>query len=538
MVKDKTKYLLEKKKHELVLLHEFDEMKESAQNTEVFLTSVLRGVMNTINTEMGMIILYDEATDTMELGAVDDKGIFRADDYNLISRIAKDTINKSRIMVINNTISHPKLKEFKIRNILSSPIRYGNKTIGVFILLNKRRAFFRPEDLYLFSLIISHLDSDIEHSKAYKLLRQKNKELNVLYTVDHLRDTIKDFDTLLNAILDEMTNIINAKMPFIALYDNKRQLKDVKVPSNIKTSSFLKNNGKALNDLCLEVFEKGELTKGNHLTKDIDNFIAIPAILENVMVVFGALNSDKPEGFGQEDERLLIAIAKQADSAIFEDVEKQAIKTIFGRYVSPQIMEKIIADKDTDYLKTYKKNVTVLFTDLRGFTALSEDLDPQEVAAMLNDYFDAMTKIILAMKGTIDKFVGDEIMAIFGAPLYYDGHELMAVKAAYEMQRAFKKLEDKWKSEGKPVIKMGIGINSGDVVIGNIGCSLRTDYTVIGDAVNIASRLCSNALGGQILISEDTYAQTKRGIKASKLPPLAVKGKREKLVVYEVLGTK
>jgi len=529
--------MLKMKQRELSILHELDKLKESASDTKLFLEGILRHFMKVLRNELGVVLLHDSVTKSLEIGTAIDKGIFNADNYDLIKDIARDTITNGRILVINNTKKHQKMVNFNIKNMLSSPIRYRSKVIGVIQLFNSKRiGGFKSDSLHLFSLMLSHIDSTIEYSKLYRQIEEKDRELSVLYSIDKLRDTIKDFDTLMKAILSEMTKILEAEVGFIALYDKEGNLVDVKVPSNIRSSSFLTSNVDTIDALCRAVFKHGDLMRGDYLNAEISSFIAIPASLEGSIAVFGVLNSRKDDGFSPEDEKLLKAIASQADSAIFEDQDKQQIKSLFKRYVSPEVMESMLNDEETDYLQTKKQDVTVLFADIRGFTAMSERLPPEEVVEMLNEFFSVMTETIMKMRGTLDKFMGDGIMAVFGAPIYYEGHALRAIRTAYEMQKAFKELQNKWISEGRPLVELGIGINSGVAIVGNIGCSQRLDYTVIGDVANTASRLCSVATGGQIILSNASRAEANGTIEARSLGFINVKGKKDKLEIHQVVN--
>lgn len=217
---------------------------------------------------------------------------------------------------------------------------------------------------------------------------------------------------------------------------------------------------------------------------------------------------------------------------------KELIKSAFKRYVSSQVLDKIIADPD--FLKKLggtRRELTILFSDIRGFTPLSEQLQPEEVITLLNDYLDNMTEIIFSNSGIIDKFIGDAIMAVWGAlqaDISPPEQAFLAVKSAIEMQNKLIELQNKWDSLGKKKIHVGIGINTGYVVVGNVGSTQRIEYTVIGDNVNIASRLESNAKPGQILIPKSTYDLIREKIVAVELEPLKVKGKSKLLQVYEV----
>lgn len=213
---------------------------------------------------------------------------------------------------------------------------------------------------------------------------------------------------------------------------------------------------------------------------------------------------------------------------ILESKEKKWISELFGKYVSPSVANELIRKgKDAVHLEGIRKTITVLFADVRGFTSFSEQNSPEEVVSLLNKYHGAMTDIIFKYNGTLDKYVGDEIMATFNVPLDMENHALAAVQTAIEMQKAAKKLGTKF--------RYGIGINTGMAVVGNIGSEKRLDYTVIGDTVNLGARLCSKAAGEQILLSEAAYEIVKDKIKTKYIGEIEVKGKAKPLKVYEAV---
>jgi len=207
--------------------------------------------------------------------------------------------------------------------------------------------------------------------------------------------------------------------------------------------------------------------------------------------------------------------------------EKKWVFELFGKYVSPNVADELMKKgKEAVHLKGTRKTVTILFADMRGFTAMSEKISPRQVVSILNRYLSRMTDIVFKYNGTLDKYVGDEIMATYNVPLDLKDHALMAVKTAIEMQRESKKLMK---------VKYGIGINTGPVIVGNIGSKKRLDYTVIGDAVNLAARLCGKCEGDQILISEETYHLVKDKIKTRFIGEVQIKGKAKLIRVYEVV---
>ncbi|MCX7699214.1 MAG: adenylate/guanylate cyclase domain-containing protein, partial [Candidatus Goldbacteria bacterium] len=219
-----------------------------------------------------------------------------------------------------------------------------------------------------------------------------------------------------------------------------------------------------------------------------------------------------------------------------EEKEKNKIKNIFSKYLSSDVVEEIIKSEDIK-LGGERKEITVLFSDIRNFTSMAEKLTPEEVVSILNEYLSEMTEAIFANGGTLDKFIGDAVMAVFGTPRFHKDHALRAVKTGFLMLKKLEKLNERWEKIGKQKFKIGIGINTGIAVAGNMGSIKRMEYTVIGDAVNLASRLESlnKDLDTQFLISESTYEQVKDYVKVKKYENISVKGKLEKINVYEVL---
>ncbi|PIY18033.1 MAG: hypothetical protein COZ15_01305 [Elusimicrobia bacterium CG_4_10_14_3_um_filter_49_12_50_7] len=218
-----------------------------------------------------------------------------------------------------------------------------------------------------------------------------------------------------------------------------------------------------------------------------------------------------------------------------EEKEKKFIKSTFQRYVSSQVVDELIKNPEMLNMNGKKEWLSVFFSDIRGFTSMSEKMEPEEVVHILNEYLTEMTEIIFKYQGTLDKFIGDAIMAIWGAPKYFPNHAELAVRAAVEMQEKVKELCLRWESEGRKGIGIGMGVNTGFVVVGNMGSASYSDYTVIGDNVNLAARLEENAPAGKILISEATYQEVKDIVEVKLLEPLSVKGKQKAVKVYEVL---
>jgi class 3 adenylate cyclase len=214
--------------------------------------------------------------------------------------------------------------------------------------------------------------------------------------------------------------------------------------------------------------------------------------------------------------------------------EREFIKDTFKRYVTREVADKILSQRDDIVLSGERRNVTVLFADIKGFTPMAESTPPVELVSTLNDYFSAMIDVIFKYEGVLDKFIGDAIMAFWNAPLDQDHPGLRAVAAALEMRKSLVALNQKRGEQGKSPIHMGIGINTGEAVAGTIGSEKKMEYTVIGDTVNVAQRLESITQKGQILISESTYRMAAKRLVVHELPPQSLKGVQRPIKIFEV----
>jgi len=248
--------------------------------------------------------------------------------------------------------------------------------------------------------------------------------------------------------------------------------------------------------------------------------------------------------FTEKDLQIFGGIASQAAVAIHNSTLARAIeheaktRAQFQRLLSPNLVEQVVQGRLQLEKGGALSEVTLLFADIRGFTAMSETRAPQEIVRMLNEYFELMVDVIFRHEGTLDKFVGDEIIALFGAPVALQNAELKAVECALDMMRVLSEFNRTRLAEGQHEIRIGIGINTGTVVTGAIGSSRALQYTAIGDAVNTASRLCSVALAGQVILSDATYRKVAGGISAVPLPPMRLKGKTEELRLYNAVATR
>ena len=251
-------------------------------------------------------------------------------------------------------------------------------------------------------------------------------------------------------------------------------------------------------------------------------------------------NLGATHSFGEEDLEFLAAFSGMAavsleNSRLIERARREAvILSNFQRYFAPDLAEQIAGQEGSVQLGGSKRRVAVLFADIRGFTSLSEAMSPDEIATLLTEFFTVMVEIVFEHGGTLDKFIGDALMALWGAPIAHDDDPDRSTRAAVAMQLALDRLNEEWSRQGRPRLSVGIGISLGDVFAGNIGSDRRLEYTVIGDAVNTAARLCAEAGPGEILIAEPLFRELATPPPGENLEPLPLKGKANAVAVYRV----
>ena len=389
-------------------------------------------------------------------------------------------------------------------------------------------------------------------------LARSNKVLFVLYEISRNLNQIHDFNELLRKIMDLIFMVIDADYGFLILTGGtkgdelipvvvKRRADGQGLREEIKASRTLIN--KVVHDklalLTSDAMADARLEGAQSvMVQKIRSAICVPLWRKEEIIGVIQLNSVRFDSqFTQDELELLKAIGSQMamvieQAALNEQIlEEERLRSRLERFHSPQVIDMILGagvEAKDDVMEPKELTATILFTDIVGFTPLSERLPPREVNILLNRYFSRMTDIIFRHDGTLDKYIGDAMMAIFGAPLKKKDHAIRAIQAALEIKEQLTAMMENTSENKKFDIR--IGINTGRVVAGNIGSPKRLEYTVIGDPVNIASRLETIAKPGQILIGEETYRHVKNKFKIQKVGAKKVKGKSADIVVYEVLG--
>ncbi|MCU0845497.1 MAG: CHASE2 domain-containing protein [Spirochaetes bacterium] len=237
---------------------------------------------------------------------------------------------------------------------------------------------------------------------------------------------------------------------------------------------------------------------------------------------------------------LLPALAIIATKFVSEESQKRFIKSAFSHYLSPHVIDEIIKNPESLNLGGEMREISIFFSDVAGFSTISEKLTPPQLVTLLNEYLSEMTDIILSYDGTVDKYEGDAIIAFFGAPHPYPDHAAKLCMAAIDMKKRLAEMRERWRSIGQQELKVRMGMNTGNAVVGNMGSRTRMDYTMMGDSVNLAARLegANKYYSTYAMISENTYLQSKDHIEARELDLIKVVGKNEPIKVYELLGKK
>ncbi|MFB3923180.1 MAG: adenylate/guanylate cyclase domain-containing protein [Terriglobia bacterium] len=387
-----------------------------------------------------------------------------------------------------------------------------------------------------------------------RALEKENKLLKLLLGVGKTLSSVLTAEEVMRRVMELVFQMESVERGFVMLHDEKKGFKPAVLlykDEKLKAEA----RGVVLSKTLIERVTTERLPLLIHDVAGDERFAASESLrlsgIRSAMCapliykdkVFGLFYVDcltKPYAFSKEELTIFSVIAAEAaisfdNAQSHEELSRRVIeRKALERYLSSAIVERILANPDQIHLGGENQTATILFTDIRGFTRQAESMQPHQVVEWLNEYFTEMTDLLFENGGTLDKYLGDGIMALFGAPISRADDTLRSVKTAMEMQRSLVRLNTDWAARGQPTMQIGVGVNTGPVTAGNIGSTKRMDYTVIGDTVNLASRLCANARAGQILVSESTYQQLGNGLPAKKLDPIRVKGKDRPIEVYEI----
>jgi adenylate cyclase len=383
------------------------------------------------------------------------------------------------------------------------------------------------------------------------VLRADYEKLRLTYELQRTIGLELDLDRIFSHILVHTFNFLDCDRAVILMVDESgelklRALKTRKKDEKMIISSTLVKQVKSekVGIITADALADSRFDCAQSIVlQTVRSSMAVPILYENQLLGIMIIDSSvSVNAYSEKDLSLLTNIANQAaqfikNAEMTKKIELDAVtRERFQRLLSPDLAEMVVSGE----LKVEKggesRVSTVLFADIRGFTAMSEDMSAAKVLQMLNEYFEMMVEIVFRYEGTVDKFVGDMVMVIWGAPVAHEDDPIRAVRAAMDMQAAIIGYNTMRSLMGQPPINVGIGINTGELVAGYIGSTRTMSYSVIGDSVNIASRLCSAAEPGQILISEATYGKIGDQFTVAELAPVRAKGKSKPLKVFSVLS--
>jgi adenylate cyclase len=387
-----------------------------------------------------------------------------------------------------------------------------------------------------------------------KKLERENYLLTVLYEAGKALNSKLALEHICDQVVSLACLIEGVERGFVMLFDESGEVvrqSEVRYrdpqgaesrPQIILSKSVLEMIRSERQPILIEDVSQDERFSGSESMKISGLRSAMCAPLQGKERLFGILyvdNLEKASAFTQEELNVFALVAAQAGAAIdntaaHEKIAQQSLqRSALERFLSPEVAEMVVANPDIRLGGT-NQEVTVLFADIRDFTQMSENLEPSRVVEILNEYFTRVTDVIFDNGGTLDKYMGDAVMAVFGAPISKGKDAANAVNSAIQIQRLLIELNRDAAARKWPELRVGIGINTGNAIAGNIGSPRRLDYTVVGDAVNTAQRLMANAMGGQILIAESTASKLSRSFDLERLPEMKVKGRSEAVPVFSV----
>ena len=534
---------LELKRKELELILAIDHIRDTMPDPATMLAAIANTLANQFQAELCLLCLLDRETGEMELKAVNDK----SEQFDwlkpLITReLAQRVVEagdvaiwkRDQVLPASDTAQLPDGLQLAAVPITISTTTGAEERLGALLLAHSRTPF-DLHDVELLKIAESQIDSAVIQGYAYYDLEQRNKELETIYRVDRLRDQHLAFDEMLNSVLQELRAAIQAEMGFIMLYNQAESRLELRATTRddlFQVSPYYEVVDRVAN----EALRRAEMVCYDDLGDVLRSVLCIPLILHDEIIgVLGVVNRYGPRGFRAEDRRLLNAIGSQMDTAIFESLERRRLRQVLGRSVDPRVMEQLLANPDVDFLKGERLMLSVLYSDVRDSTSLSERTAPELMVGFINDYLSRMTEVILSHGGTLDKFIGDGVMALFGAPFPQPAHALNAVRAGLEMQVTHRAVMEAWRERGVESAPIGVGIATGELTAGEMGSPQRSDYTVIGQAANLGARICSVARAGQVLVSQETYGLIEGKVEAIPVTGLQLKGIGHDVTAYHIV---
>ncbi len=495
-----------------------------AVNSTLNLNEVLERAMDIIiqvtRAERGFLMLTDDQGElTFQAARNMDRETITSPTFQVSRSIIERVAKTGQPITTTDAQRDPRFSDqdsvvsLSLRSILCAPLTAKDRVIGVIYVDNRLHAgMFQQPDLDALRAFADQAAIAIENARLFESVRQKMYEIGALKT---FQDNI--FASIASGVL--ATDLEDRITAFNRAAENIFVTSAAQTLGHHYQETLAALANTILPALVAEVKRAGKRTVAAEIESDFPNRGVI-----NLSFSIASLKdaSGNPQG-------ITIVV-----DDLTEKRQLEATRAMFRRYVSPAVVDRLPNNPDQLKLGGQRQELTILFADIRGFTHFSEPLPPEELVDILNEYLSVAADAILDHEGTLDKFMGDAVMAIFNAPLPQEDHAMRATRAALAMRAAVVRLHERLPKELQ--LQYGIGIHTGDAVIGNVGTEQQMNFTAIGDAVNLARRLQENATAGQILISDQTYACIQAQAQARQLPPLQVKGRQARTQVWELVG--
>jgi len=547
----------------------------STLQLEPLLQIITQAATELTDTEASSILLLDKNTNELRFEAVSGskREKLKRIAVPLESSIAGWIVREGKFLVVPDVRQDPRfyplvdeVTGFGTRSILGVPLQVRGQVIGALEALNKTGdGVFTRDDMHILSTLATHAAIAIENARLCEKMAARMREATVLHRVSTRLIRTLNLDQLLEDILEALQRAFGYLNCALLLVDEDAEELYIKAARGYSPELMAAGRIKigqegiagwaAANKVVLNVPDVTRDPRCVRWVKETRSEIAVPMLIGDEVI--GVLDAQSPEvnAFNEDDLRVLSSVAAQTAIAIErarlygktqqkkkrlevererEEQEKQRIRELFQRYVAPAVVERLIEGIDQVTLGGERQIVTTLFADIRGFTSFSETRIPEELIETLNHYLSLAAQAVLEQEGTLDKFMGDAVMAIFNAPLPQPDHTLRAVRAALAMKEAIATFHQELDSEVR--LNFGVGINVGEAVVGNIGAAKLMNYTAIGDSVNLAKRLQENAEAGQILLSQCAYDAVREHVRAKSLKPIEIKGRSSTEPVYELIS--
>lgn len=498
-----------------LVLHIHDLCDHEGDVTE-FLPTMLHQLAQLLDAQTAAVTVKDSEM-RQRLLARYDRGIVKITDEQIRGiGHSVSTENKKMVKSFESTV---------VRNLLATPISKSNSVLGAFVLANKTSGDFSDYDDLVVTLVEKRMASVIHEwvkRQEHRLISLENRVIKML---DDIRDETEDQGDALDRMIETVLDSVGAMIGFITLYDseNDRHLPGGKVMRGTRPMS--QNDYKLIGGIIRQAKEEHQsLIRHKLSNSEIDSTLVVPMFVSGRFLGATVLiNKADGSPFTLQDLSLVESVNRIIDNYIFQTEKVKRLSQLIGSEARRDVEEALKGHRP-DRSTGQRMEITMLFADIRNYSKITKDMDPTTTVRMLNDFFSVVTPVVIQHGGMVDKYVGDELVALFTQSNPTGSHELMAVEAALKMQEELKSFNKEWEATGRPRLEIGVGVHTGEVVLGQIGSYDRKDFTAIGANMNFAARLMSVAGPRQIIISERTFRGLNGKIAARRIGPFEIKG--------------